>query len=642
MSGTDSDTDPGPDSDSQGKKEFNKVLLANEFKKVLFGQGIKYTPWNELIIQNLTRGELTNFLQVNKDTYTNATELYKWLLKGNEHLYIWCKGEKRLLGHALFMKAPDALINIMLDQKPDQVGEVTKVQYTTVGPRPFIRRCYILPLEIAIRNTYSLDIIGKIFRLTKKKIPDKWFMETNTKCLGAVINHFIDKSSDGIEKRRQTALFLLKELPILISNATPEYVNAILQDALSNKMESEVICRILELNNTQLDHTDFNGDTLLLLILSNPEVDNYINVLNMMAIISTENEINCIGKKNKKGDDALDIARNTNCSERVINSLCGFYNFSLLLQEPRTVELLEYVSYGSRATNLAVNFATYTIIGKMNEPAVLLILCKNSNRVSYDNFSFDTRISDHHLKPLKHSVLSMAINAKYGFDVITEIHKRFPSAVQLPYKKKFLNIINTPVVRTFPFHDLLYARLEYTIIRREIGKYDFPNVESYRRLYADIIVQPSLDKTEWHTLFYRLLGEGSLDYTEMRKLHRNIATTPMFWDENQLYPLEFVVRLGLGLTYVKTLYKAFPAAIAHNNYAVIFHSLRCRNNDLLYEDVILYLLKKLKGTILDYESPWNYETALSIAEQEHRTLELINAIKKKIPHWYNPIAEYYD
>ena len=620
MSGTDSDSDPGPDSDSQGKKEFNKVLLANEFKKVLFGQGIKYTPWNELIIQNLTRGELTNFLQVNKDTYTNATELYKGLLKGNEHLYIWCKGEKRLLGHALFMKAPDALINIMLEQKPDQAGEVTKVQYTTVGPRPFIRRCYILPLEIAIRNTYSLDIIGKIFRLTKKKIPDKWFMETNTKCLGAVINHFIDKSSDGIEKRRQTALFLLKELPILISNATPEYVNVILQDALSNKMESEVICRILELNNTQLDHTDFNGDTLLLLILSNPEVDNYINVLNMMATISKEKEMNCIAHTNLNGDNALIIARNKNCSGAVINSLCGFYNFSNAFIHKR-VEMLDYVSYRSSVTYLFVNFAMYTIIGKMNETAVLRILSEYSKQYNHSMDNLVTRNSFDH-KSLKHSVLSMAINAKYGFDVITKIFMQFPSAIQLHYTR--LVSESYCIINTKPFHDLLYARLEYTLLQRDIRRHDIPDVESYRRLYADRIVQPFLDKTEWHTMFYRLLGERSCEPF----LRHEIATTAMFWIDKPVYPLEFVVRLGLALTYVKTLYEAYPEAIDRNNYAVIFHSLRCRNNGLLYEDVILYLLKKLKKTIWYYKAPWNGDTALSIAEQEHCTLEIKNAIKE--------------
>jgi hypothetical protein len=271
----------------------------------------------------------------------------------------------------------------------------------------------------------------------------------------------------------------------------------------------------------------------------------------------------------------------------------------------------------------------------MNESVVLRILSEHSKvNSSLDNF-VDT--DDHQLKPLKHSVLSMAINENYGFDVITEIHKQFPSAVQLPYKKRFLNITNTPVVRTFPFHDLLYARLHYTIIAHKIRTYKFPNVESYRCLYADP------DKKQWHTLFYCLLGKGSLDYTEMGKLRHDAATTPMYLPghdtatipmylpDNQLYPLEFVVRLGLGFEYVKTLYRAFPKAIAHNNYAVIFHSLRCRNNVSLYEDVIRYLVTKVKGTILYSVAPWNGKSALVIAEEDNRTLQLKTAIKQYAP-----------
>ena len=610
----------------------------------LLAPHLYHTAWNELIIQRLKReGELTNFLQVNKATYTNATELYKQLLKKNVRLYSGIRDGNRLLGRALIMKAPDAVINIMLDQKPDEVSMQTQVPRSTRG--------LLLPLEIAIRQNYSLDIVRKIFWLTDDKIDSEWFMEQNVDCLDAAINHLYcnDMSLDGIEKSRQTVLFLLNVLPELISDAKPEYANRMLKDALFNGMESEVMCKILKLNDKLLDEIDINGDTILLLILRKSDVDNYINVLNMMATISKKKGINCIGKKNKKGDDALKIARNKNCSGAVINSLCGFYNFSNALVTKWRVELLDYVSYRPSVTGLFVNFATYTIIGKMNETAVLRILSEYSKQYNHSMDNLVTESFDDH-KPtmlypsLNHSLLSMAINAKYGFDVITKIFMQFPSAIQLHYTR--LVSESYCIINTKPFHDLLYARLEYTLLQRDIRRHDIPDVESYRRLYTDRIVQPSLDKTEWHTMFYRLLGEDSLDDKKKVTLRHDIATTFMFWMDDVLYPLECVVRLGLALTYVKTLYEAYPEAIEQNNYAVIFHSLRCRNNDTSYEDVILFLLEKLNGTSKfdSNEAPWYRKTPLLIAEQQFwvdsgqqstiwpRSRDVINAINKKFPH----------
>jgi hypothetical protein len=584
-------------------------------------------------------------MQVNKATYTNATELYKQLLEKNVRLYSGIRDGNRLLGRALIMKAPDAVINIMLDQKPDEVSIQTKF------PLPHSTRSLILPLEIAIRQNYSLDIVRKIFWLTDDKIDPEWFMAQNYNCLVAAISHLYcnGRSWDGIEKSRQTVLFLLNILPELISDSTTPYAYRILKTALFNGMESEVMCKLLKLNDKLLDEIDTNGDTILLLILRKSDVDNYINVLNMMATISKKKGINCIAHTNLKGDDALDIARNTNCSGAVINSLCGFYNFSNAFETTRTIKIMDQgfnlltcfltVGDGSRITSLQVNFAMYAIIGKMNEPAVLRILSEfmkvRSPRV--ENLMISTNLTE---KKLNYTLLSMAINAKYGFDVITEICDQFRYDCTVSYKKEFpaLNYIRD----SFLFHDLLYERLEYTLLQRDIRRHDIPDVESYRRLYADRIVQPFLDKTEWHTMFYRLLGERSCEPF----LRHEIATTAMFWIDKPVYPLEFVVRLGLALTYVKTLYEAYPEAIEDNNYSVIFHSLRCRNNDTLYEDVILFLLEKLNGTSKfdSNEAPWYHKTPLLIAEQQFwvdsgqqstiwpRSRHVINAINKKFPH----------
>ena len=192
----------------------------------LLAPHLYHTPWNELIIQRLkTGGELTNFLQVNKATYTNATELYKQLLEKNERLYSGIRDGNRLLGRALIMKAPDAVINIMLDQKPDEVSMKTKF------PLPHSTRSLILPLEIAIRQNYSLDIVRKIFWLTDDKIDPEWFMAQNYNCLVAAISYLYcncrsGRSWDGIEKSRQTVLFLLNMLPELISDSTTPYVQS--------------------------------------------------------------------------------------------------------------------------------------------------------------------------------------------------------------------------------------------------------------------------------------------------------------------------------------------------------------------------------------------------------------------------------
>ena len=650
-------SDSGSNPESQRRDSKSQSLF-----HAAIGGYSKGPSWNKFVEDNLLLHDFNRAFRVDKSTHANATELYEELFKRKQRLYSGSIREKRLLVHALLGKAPDALINIMLDQKPDEVGIFS---YRDEEDQ--------LPLEIAIYQDYSLDIVKKIFILTKEKIDEELFNINISYCLRRAICHFWLEydSRDCLEKCRQTVLFLLHMQPTVISDATPEYAktmlndalnykmgsevmcrmlelnktlisdepyeyaNGMLKDALNNEMGSEVMCRILELNNKLLDRgMDHNDTTFLFLILENAKVDDYIDVLNMMATISKKYQRNYIAHQNLVGVDALDIVMNENCSKAVINSLCGFYGFSDVFQTSRPTGLLDYVSYdpaiGPRITLLYVNFATYAIIGTMNEPALLRILFEGSKADSQyvENRTRSTHLT---LETLNHSILSMAINAKYGFDVITEICNQFPSAVKLRYTKRFPTY-GSPVTKygcnTFPFHDLLYARLYYTRLQHEEQQHNFPNVESYRRLYADIIVQPSLDKTEWHTLFYRLLGEGSLDYTEIGKLHRNIATTPMFWDENHLYPLEFVVRLGLGLTYVKTLYEAYPEAIEHNNYAVIFHSLRCRNNGLLYEDVILYLLKKLKKTIWYYKAPWNGDTALSIAEQEHCTLEIKNAIKE--------------
>ena len=103
----------------------------------------------------------------------------------------------------------------------------------------------------------------------------------------------------------------------------------------------------------------------------------------------------------------------------------------------------------------------------------------------------------------------------------------------------------------------------------------------------------------------------------------------------KIYSLEFVVRLGLELEFVKKIYIAYPDAIEDSNYAVIFHSLyhvNRRNTTSSYEDVILFLLDEVKKTgVNKFQSinePWNGSNPLSIEirQEDNRTAEVIDAI----------------
>ena len=121
----------------------------------------KGPSWNKFVEDNLLLHDFNRAFRVDKNTHANATELYEELFKRKQRLYSGSIRENRLLVHALLGKAPDALINIMLDQKPDEVGI-----FSYRDPEDQ------LPLEIAIYQDYSLDIVKKIFILTKEKIDE--------------------------------------------------------------------------------------------------------------------------------------------------------------------------------------------------------------------------------------------------------------------------------------------------------------------------------------------------------------------------------------------------------------------------------------------------------------------------------------
>ena len=662
-SDTDSNlSDSASHSDSDDNTDTMTYIQRNDqksrplFELVIEGQGYDL---QEIFLEWCDLNSLGLVVQVNKNTKKKSMELYKRLFKNQTHVYTGnMETGKRLLGRALSAGAPDVLISTMLDVKPDEVGE--KVEHNWLDKT--------LPLQIAVLENCSLYIVQKIFLLTAKHFTKKnqaAFIQLNSNCLQCAIMYHRNSERER-ERSQQIALFLLHELPTLISTATPEYANIILKGTLSNEIGSEVICRILELNDKLIDFVkkfDPDCNTYLLLILNMPNVDDYINVLNIISKIDRKHQINetahpdmareCVIKyQNSNGVDALEIAMDKNCSEAVINSLCGFDGFGDVF---KSVNLLDYVSYEEGVLALSVNFATYAIIGKMNEPAVLRIL-REGRKVHRRNLRnyYVTRFNPQ--KIMTHTLLSIAINAKYGLNVIKAIYEEDKSASTKSYNKRYPN--NTTVMITFPFHDFLYASLEVHMLMRAETDMEL-RYEEYTRILHEMRQVGMYRETcsvEWDAMFHNLFG-GEVFHIHKKRIEKQIASTSMIWCDTfglrteYVYPLEFVVRLGLASKYVETLYLAYPEAIQHNNYAVIFHSLRCINNGTLYEDVILFLLDKLRTDLVASEfdsnkEPWNGLTPLSIALQKThvsrrvsispRSAEVIDAIQKKFPPAVTP------